>query len=82
ENIVSTGSGSPMVYGLLEDQYRENKPIKDNIKLAVRCIATAMKRDAATGENIDLIHISKDGYKKYSREEVKKLLQETGTKAD
>lgn len=82
ENIVSTGSGSPMVYGLLEDQYREGKPIKENIKLALRGIATAMKRDAATGENIDLVHISKDGFKRYGRDEVKKLLQEIGAKAE
>ncbi|VVC02763.1 Proteasome subunit beta [Candidatus Burarchaeum australiense] len=82
ENIVSTGSGSPMVYGLLEDQYREGKPIKENVKLAVRSIATAMKRDAATGENIDLVHISRDGFKRYTRDEVKKMLQEIYGKAE
>ena len=81
ESIVSTGSGSPMAYGLLEDQYRENRPIKENAKLAVRAIATAMRRDAATGEHIDLIHINHDGFKRYGRDEIKKLI-EAGSKAE
>ena len=75
ENIVSTGSGSPMAYGLLEDQYVEGKPIKENVKLAVRAIATAMKRDAATGEFIDIVHIGRDEFKRYSKEEVRKILE-------
>ncbi len=75
ESIVSTGSGSPMAYGLLEDQFKENRPIKENAKLAVRAIATAMKRDAATGEHVDLIHIGHDGFKRYSRDEIKAILE-------
>ncbi|RLG18556.1 proteasome endopeptidase complex, archaeal, beta subunit [Candidatus Micrarchaeota archaeon] len=75
ENIVSTGSGSPMAYGLLEDQYEEGKPIKENANLAVRAIATAMKRDSATGESIDLVHVDKRGFKRYGREDVKKILE-------
>lgn len=75
ENVISTGSGSPMAYGLLEDQYVENRPIKENLKLAGRAIATAMKRDAATGEHVDLIHVNADGFKRYSRDEIKKILE-------
>ena len=75
ENVISTGSGSPMSYGLLEDAYKENKPIKENLKLAARAIAVAMKRDVATGEGIDLIHITKTEFKRYSADEVKKIIE-------
>lgn len=76
EKFVSTGSGSPMVYGLLEEAYKEGKPAKENLKLAVRCITTAMKRDCASGDGIDLISITKQGPKQYSDDEIKKILED------
>lgn len=76
ECFVSTGSGSPMVYGLLEDQFKKNRPAKENLKLALRCIATAMRRDCASGDGIDLVSITPNGFKQYSDEEIKKLMEE------
>lgn len=76
ETFVSTGSGSPIAYGLLEDNYVPEKPIKENIGIALRAITVAMKRDCASGEGIDLVSISKTGFKKYKREEIKKLLEQ------
>ncbi|MBI5159686.1 archaeal proteasome endopeptidase complex subunit beta [Candidatus Micrarchaeota archaeon] len=76
ERFVSTGSGSPMVYGLLEEAFKEGKPVKENLKLAVKCVATAMKRDCASGDGIDLISITKQGPKQYSDDEIKKILED------
>jgi len=76
EAFVSTGSGSPIAYGLLEDNYVAEKPIKENIGIALRAITVAMKRDCASGEGIDLVSITKAGFRKYKREEVKKLLEQ------
>ncbi|MFH1285741.1 MAG: archaeal proteasome endopeptidase complex subunit beta [Candidatus Micrarchaeota archaeon] len=73
EKFVSTGSGSPMVYGVLEESYREGKSVKENLALAVRAVSTAMKRDCASGDGIDLVAITKDGFKKYTKEEVNKF---------
>ncbi len=79
EKFVSTGSGSPMVYGLLEEAFKEGRPIKENLKLATRCVATAMKRDCASGDGIDLVSISKQGgFKQYSDEEIKKIMDDKG----
>ena len=72
EKFISTGSGSPVVYGILEDSYKEGKPIKENLGLAVRCITAAMKRDCATGDGIDVISVSAQGFKAYTSEELKK----------
>lgn len=75
EKYVSTGSGSPIAYGLLEELYKEGGSVKDNLRAAGKAIAAAMKRDAATGEHVDLISITKSGFKRYERAEVEKMLQ-------
>ena len=75
EKFVSTGSGSPVAYGLMEDSFKEDKPIKDNLKIALRALAVAMKRDAGTGDGIDLVTITPDEFKRYDKETVKKLLE-------
>jgi len=75
EKYVSTGSGSPVAYGVLEETYKEGGSIKDNLRIAARAIAAAMKRDAATGEHVDIITVTKAGFRRFERSEVEKLLQ-------
>lgn len=75
EKYTSTGSGSPVAYGVLEETYKEGGSVKDNIRVAARAIAAAMKRDAATGEHVDLITVTKAGFKRYERGEIEKLVQ-------
>jgi len=74
EKYCSTGSGSPVAYGILEEMYVPGGSIKDNLKVAAKAIAAAMKRDAATGEGIDLTTVTKAGFKRYEKEEIAKLL--------
>ncbi len=74
ETYVSTGSGSPMAYGFLESVYKKGRPVKENVELAAKAISIAMKRDAATGEGIEVISISKSGFRRYEPEEVQKML--------
>ncbi|SFM22831.1 archaeal proteasome endopeptidase complex subunit beta [Methanolobus profundi] len=70
---VSTGSGSPFAYGVLEDRYKEDMSTEDGIELAVRALHNAMKRDSASGENIDVVVITKDSYTRLDMEDVKKM---------
>jgi proteasome beta subunit len=76
EKFVSTGSGSPIAYGLLEDSFEPDRPVKENLGIAARAISVAMKRDCASGEGIDLVAITKSGFKKHKKEEIKKLLEQ------
>jgi proteasome beta subunit len=69
---VSTGSGSPMAYGVLEDRYTEDMTVVEGVDLAIRALHNAMKRDSASGENIDVVVITKDKYERLDQEEVKK----------
>lgn len=76
QKYVSVGSGEMFAFGYLENNYKENKTVKENTKLAVKAVATAMKRDLFTGDGIMLVSITKSGYKEYSKEEIDALLAE------
>ncbi len=75
EKFVSTGSGSLTAYGYLEEAYKEERPIRENLRVAAKAISIAIRRDAGTGDAIDLVSIGKDGFRRYSKDEVKRLLE-------
>jgi len=72
DKFVSTGSGSPYVYGVLEDHYRDDITVGAAIDLAIRSVHTAMKRDMASGEGIDIVSITRDGYAELSESDIEK----------
>jgi proteasome beta subunit len=70
DNYISTGSGSPYVYGVLEDQYKEGMSTSDGADLAIRGLNASMKRDAASGNGMDIVIITKRGYKQLTKKEI------------
>lgn len=70
EKMASSGSGSPMAYGVLEQLYSEDKSVDENIIVALKALRSAMERDAATGNQISLVTVTKNGFKEYSKDEV------------
>jgi len=75
EKYVSTGSGSVVAYGILDEMYKDGMSEQEAMKVAAKAINAAMKRDNATGEGIDLITISKDRVRRLSKEEVNTLIK-------
>ena len=64
EKYVSTGSGSPFVYGILEKDFRENMSLEEGKKLIKEAIKSASERDMASGgEKIWIAEITKEGFK-------------------
>ncbi|TAL47173.1 archaeal proteasome endopeptidase complex subunit beta [archaeon] len=64
KKFFSTGSGSPMALGVLEDGYKEGMTAEEGMKLAVRAIRAAIERDIGSGgKAIDVAIINKDGIK-------------------
>ncbi|MFT4260978.1 MAG: proteasome subunit beta [Candidatus Woesearchaeota archaeon] len=59
--FVASGSGSTYAYGLIEDMYKKDISKEEAIDLATRSIHSAMKRDSASGQGIDIMVITKDG---------------------
>jgi proteasome beta subunit len=74
EKMVSTGSGSPVAYGVLEDKYREGLSIAETLPTIAKAVNAAMKRDVASGNSYNIIVIDGNGYKELSQEEKDKLL--------
>tara|TARA_B100001250_G_scaffold145128_1_gene124248 strand:+ start:914 stop:1651 length:738 start_codon:yes stop_codon:yes gene_type:complete len=73
DKFQTTGSGSPFVYGVLEDRFKENMSVAEGKKLGVRALTAAMKRDSASGDGISMCVIDSTGFQKVSDKEIKKL---------
>jgi proteasome beta subunit len=54
-------SGMPYILGLLERQYKKGLSVEEGVKLAKECIKSAIERDPASGNGIDVFTITKDG---------------------
>lgn len=73
EKFVSTGSGSPIAYGVLEDKYKEHKTVKDNLPIAIKALKSALERDIYSGNGFNVAVIDKKGFKKLSAKEIEEL---------
>ena len=69
--FASTGSGSPFVYGVLENSYSKDMKVDDGIDLVVTAVSVAKSRDSASGGMIDVAVIdSKNGYTQVPEEDI------------
>jgi proteasome beta subunit len=75
DKYTASGSGSPYVFGVLEDNFKDGLSIEEGINLAIRSITAATSRDSASGGEINIAVINKDGFKELSTEEIKKRTQ-------
>lgn len=74
EKFFSTGSGSPIAFGVLENEFKEGMTIEDAKRVAVRAVRAATKRDIASGgSGIDAVVINRSGFRRLGEEEVTKL---------
>ena len=73
DKFQTTGSGSPFVYGVLEDRFKEDMTVKEGKELGVRALVAAMKRDSASGDGISMCVIDSGGYQKVEPEEIEKI---------
>lgn len=75
DNVISTGSGSPVAYGVLEDRYNEDIDVEEGVEIAIRAIQSAMERDAFSGNGILVATVTEDGFKMIPEDEVKSKLR-------
>jgi proteasome beta subunit len=75
DRFVSVGSGSTILYGLLEEGYSRDMSTSDGVDLALRGLTAAMKRDSASGDGY-LVHIiTPKEYRELSEDEINKRLK-------
>ena len=71
----ATGSGSPFMYGVLEDQYEDSMSKDGALALAAKSLLASAQRDAASGNGMDLAYITAEsGFNLLSEDEVTALI--------
>ena len=73
DKFQTTGSGSPFVYGVLEDRFIEDLSVEQGKVLGVRALTAAMKRDSASGDGISMCVIDSNGYHRVPPEDIAKI---------
>ena len=75
DTYCATGSGSPYMYGVLEDQFKTRMSKDQALSLAAKALLASAQRDAASGNGMDLAFITNEtGFTQLSEEEVATLL--------
>lgn len=72
EKFISTGSGSPIALGVLENKFYDKISLEQAIPLAIASVKSAISRDAGSGDGADVISITGEGIRKLSEEEIGK----------
>jgi proteasome beta subunit len=74
KKFVTTGSGSPVAYGVLEDEYRDNLKIEEAKVIALRAVKAAIVRNIGTGDGINIAIMDKDGFRLLTKEQKKAII--------
>jgi len=74
KTYVTTGSGSPVAYGLLEEEYRDDLNVEDAKVIALRAVKAAITRNIGTGDGINVSVIDKDGFQLLTKEQKKAII--------
>lgn len=69
DEYAAVGTGAEMALGIIDAEYKEGMTEAKAKELAVRAIKSAIQRDAASGDGIDVLYVTKHG----TREEAIKL---------
>lgn len=74
DDMIATGSGSPVAYGVLESGYSNGISLDQGLVLAVKAINAAIKRNVYTGDDFDVATITMEkGYVELTNEEKKRI---------
>ncbi|MCH9042210.1 MAG: proteasome subunit beta [Thaumarchaeota archaeon] len=68
DEYAAVGTGAEMALGILDPQFKPNMTKDDAIDLAKRAVRTAILRDSASGDGLDVLVITKDGTEEFTEE--------------
>ena len=75
KSYVTTGSGSPVAYGLLEEEYKEDVTVEGAKIIALRAVKAAITRNIGTGDGINVAVIDKNGFRLLNNEQKKAIIK-------
>ncbi len=67
DDYAAVGTGAEMALGILDQQYKKELNEAEATDLAVKSIRAAIMRDSASGDNIDVLVIDKNGIKETTK---------------
>jgi len=68
DEYAAVGSGTEIAIGIIESEYKKEINEESAVNLVIKALKSAMQRDAASGDGIDLLIIKSDGTR---QEEIK-----------
>jgi proteasome beta subunit len=68
DDFAATGSSTTLAISILESEYTSSITVEEAKALAEKAIVNSVKRDATTGEGLDMLVITKDGVEWVSKE--------------
>jgi len=74
KSYVSTGSGSPVAYGVLEDAYSDGLTLVDALAIARRAVKAAIVRNFGSGDGINIATIDKNVFQLLTKEQKKSII--------
>ena len=74
DNYISTGSGSIVAYGVLEDRFRDDLSVDEGLEVAIRAIKAAAERDAYSGNGFLVAKVDKNGFEMLDNEKIDEIL--------
>ena len=69
-DFIYSGSGSVFAYGVLETQYKKDLTTDEAVALAVKAVNTALQRDSASGNGIDVVVVNEKEIKRVMHKEL------------
>jgi len=70
DKYTAGGSGSPYVFGVMEDLFKDDMSTDEGVDIAIRAITAAMGRDSASGNGIDIAIITEKEFNMLSDDEI------------
>ena len=68
DEYAAVGTGAEMALGVLDPQFKPNMTKEKAVDLAKRAVRSAALRDAASGDGIDMLVITKDGTEEFTQD--------------
>jgi proteasome beta subunit len=76
EDYICTGSGSPIAYAIIEENYHEDITVEEALAVLIRAVNAAMNRDSASGDGFNAVKITREeGYQELSKEDIEKIIK-------
>ncbi len=64
DDFVASGSGGTFAFGVFDAQYKKDMTQEQAVELAIRGVNSALQRDSASGDGLDVVLVNKHGVKK------------------